>query len=182
MQNKVKNINLDNIISIDEVSFDTNIIHNYAWSIKNIPVIKTIGATYKRVTMLCAISNKKIIQYKIVNNSADKNIFLDFLKIIPNKDNKILFLDNARIHHAKIIKNYVTNNNIKLLFNTPYSPEFNPIEIMFSKLKKLVKDCNINNNLNILKINIINSLNYITKNDLNNFFNRSFNILLNSIF
>ena len=73
LQNKVKNIDLDNIISIDEVSFDTNIIHNYAWSLKNIPVNKTTGATYKRVTLICAVSNKKIIYYKIVNNSADKN-------------------------------------------------------------------------------------------------------------
>lgn len=65
---QIKNIPNSKIISIDEVSFDTNIIHSYGWSLKNVPVIKTIGATYKRLTMICAISNKKIVHYKIVNN------------------------------------------------------------------------------------------------------------------
>lgn len=182
LQQIIKNINYNDIISIDEVSFDTNIIHNYAWSKKNIPVFKNIGATYKRLTMICAISNKKIIHYKIVNNSADKNIFLEFLKNIPNITNKYLFLDNAKIHHAKIVKEYIETNNINLLFNVAYSPEFNPIENMFSKLKKLVKDCSDNNNLDILKINIQNSLKHITASDLTNFYIHSFNNLLNNVF
>ena len=157
LQKQMTDISYDKIISIDEVSFDTNIIHNYAWSLKNVPVIKTIGATYKRLTMICAISNKKILHYKILPNSADSHAFLDFLKGIPNIKNKYLFLDNAVIHHSKIVTEFVTNNKINLLFNVPYSPEFNPIEIMFSKLKKLVKDCINNNNLNHLTINIIGS-------------------------
>ncbi len=180
LQKQIKNITNDKIISIDEVSFDTNIIHNYGWSIKNVPVIKTIGATYKRLTMICAISNKKVIHYKIINNSAKADTFLDFLKNIPNTNNKYLFLDNAVIHHSKIVKEYVKANNLNLLFNVPYSPQFNPIECMFSKIKKNIKDYNNNNTTNILKSNIISSLKKITSTDLNNFFNHSFNKLRNN--
>jgi transposase len=175
--NQIKNIPNNKIISIDEVSFDTNIIHNYGWSKKNIPIIKTIGATYKRLTMICAISNKKIVHYKIIKNSANSVIFLDFIKSIPNIKNKYLFLDNARIHHSKIISSHVKENNIKLLFNVPYSPEYNPIEIMFSKLKKLVKDYKLNNKLDTLTTNIVNSMKYITSSNLTNFFNYSFSKL-----
>jgi transposase len=171
---KIKNISNSKIISIDEVSFDTNIIHKYAWSLKNLPVVKTIGATYKRLTMICAISNSKIVHYKIINNSAISDTFLDFLKSIPNIKNKYLFLDNAKIHHSKIVKEYVKNNNINLLFNVPYSPEYNPIEFMFSKLKKLVRDCNNNSNFDTLTTNIINCMKNITSQNLFNFFKHSF--------
>ena len=170
LQNKIKTIPNNKIISIDEVSFDTNIIHKYGWSLKNIPVVKTIGATYKRLTMICAISENKILYYKIINNSANKEIFLDFLKNIPNIKNKYLFLDNACIHHSKIVTEYVKQHKIDLLFNVPYSPEFNPIEIMFSKLKKLVKDNKNNSNLGSLTLNITNAMDKITSQNLHKFF------------
>ena len=48
LRKKNCNINFDNIISIDEVSFDTNIIHNKAWSIKGETITKFIKPTYKR--------------------------------------------------------------------------------------------------------------------------------------
>lgn len=177
LKTQIKNIPDNKIISIDEVSFDTNIIHNYGWSLKNVPIIKTIGATYKRVTMICAISNKKVLHYKIINNSATSEIFLDFLKNIPNIKGKYLFLDNACIHHSKIVSKYVQDKKIKLLFNVPYSPEYNPIEIMFSKLKKIVRDSVNNNSLICLKNNIINALKFITSTNLTNFFNYSFSKL-----
>ena len=86
-------------------------------------------------------------------------------------------MDNACIHHSKIVTEYIKNYNIKLIFNVPYSPEYNPIEIMFSKLKKLVKDYTDNNKIKILELNIIDSLIKITSKDLNNFFNYSLNNL-----
>lgn len=177
LKTKIKTIPNENIISIDEISYDTNIIHKYAWSKKGKQLIKEIGATYKRLTMICAITNEKIIHYTIINNSANSDIFLNFIKTIPNIKDKFLFLDNACIHHSKIVSSYATNNNIKFLFNVPYSPQYNPIELMFSKLKKNVRDKTNNNNLKNLKINIIKSLKTITKNNLINFFKHAFNKL-----
>ena len=65
----IKNTNVDNIISIDEVSFDTNIINKSCWTNK-LKKYKKICATYKRYTIICAINNKKILHYKIIKNSS----------------------------------------------------------------------------------------------------------------
>ena len=78
LKEQIKDIPNDKIISIDEVSFDTNIIHKYGWSLTGVPVVKTIGATYKRLTMICAITNKKVLHYKIINNSAHADTFWIF--------------------------------------------------------------------------------------------------------
>ena len=42
---------------------------------------------------------------------------------------------NARCHHALIVKAFAHDNDINLKFNPPYSPEFNPIELAFNKVK-----------------------------------------------
>lgn len=176
---KVKTISNNKIVSIDEVSFDTNIIHKYGWSQKNSPIIKQIGATYKRLTMICAITNKKVIHYDILNGSANAEHFKKFIKNIPNVKNKYLFLDNARIHHSKIVQEYVTNNKLNFLFNVPYSPEFNPIEFMFSKLKRNIRNYSNNDQLSTLISNIKSSINKVTSCDLTNYFKHSFDTLRN---
>ena len=62
--------------------------------------------------------------------------------------NKYLLLDNARIHHAKIVKQEINGTTNQFLFNVPYMPEFNPIEKIFFEMKKYVKSKNNNTNKN----------------------------------
>ncbi len=50
------------------------------------------------------------------------------------------FIDNASWHKTKKVKEYCEENNITLLFLPPYSPEYNPIERVWSFLKSKVKN------------------------------------------
>jgi len=160
----IKKIKIDDIISIDEASFDTNISFDKGWGIKGKKITRNINAERKRYTCICAISNKKIITSDVIKQSANAVTFLDFIKKVTNKvNNKILLMDNARIHHSKIVKNFINNDtNNKILFNLPYNPETNPlrvikiknfylpIEMFYSKIKFLVK-CKNNNQNNLKK-------------------------------
>ena len=56
----------------------------------------------------------------------------------PNK-NSVLVMDNAKIHHDKEMINVIERIGCKVLFLPPYSPDYNPIEIAFSTLKKWIK-------------------------------------------
>jgi len=128
-KNKVKDIDKNNIISIDEVGFNTTICSDYGWGPIGKRIYIEINSSWIRYTVICAVSNKKIITTKIIKGSAYAVHFLDFLKNnLSNLNNKYLLLDNSRIHHAKIVKEYMNTSSNKLLFNVPYYPEFNPIE------------------------------------------------------
>jgi transposase len=48
-------------------------------------------------------------------------------------------MDNASIHKSELIKDILFDKT-NIVFNTPYSPHLNPIELVFSKWKKLVKN------------------------------------------
>ncbi len=53
----------------------------------------------------------------------------------PNK-NSVLVMDNAKIHHDEEMINLIERIGCKVLFLPPYSPDYNPIEIAFSTLKR----------------------------------------------
>lgn len=51
----------------------------------------------------------------------------------------VLVLDNARIHHGVALREAVEAAGHRLLFLPPYSPDFNPIELVWSWLKNWVR-------------------------------------------
>ncbi|MEE9175678.1 MAG: IS630 family transposase [Thermodesulfobacteriota bacterium] len=48
----------------------------------------------------------------------------------------VLILDNARIHHAKIVKPVCSELDVWLVYLPPYSPDLNPIEFAWKDGKK----------------------------------------------
>jgi len=68
--------------------------------------------------------------------------FFEFLKMVLRHAGKrkmiYVILDNARYHHAILLKQWLSNKEgrIKLLFLPPYSPELNPIERVWKLTRK----------------------------------------------
>jgi transposase len=73
----------------------------------------------------------------------DKAYFIYLLKvfIIPMFANttKYLIMDNCSSHNNDDVKNLLKENNVNYLFLSPYSPEYNPIELAWSKFKQFIK-------------------------------------------
>jgi transposase len=51
----------------------------------------------------------------------------------------ILILDNSSVHRAKGVLDTIIERGVKLLFLPPYSPDFNPIEMLWSKMKSFLR-------------------------------------------
>lgn len=49
-------------------------------------------------------------------------------------------MDNASIHHVAPVVRLIESTGAKLLFLPPYSPDLNPLEPVFGKVKQLLKD------------------------------------------
>ena len=90
--------------------------------------------TKKSVSLFGAVnlsSGKLIYTISPVFNAVTFAAFLKYVLKRSSKQKKILIiLDNARYHHAVLLKPWLKKNRhrLTLLFLPPYSPELNPIE------------------------------------------------------
>ena len=55
-----------------------------------------------------------------------------------NKKGDILVMDNLAIHKNKATLSLLEEGGVEVLFLLPYSPDLNPIEMMWSKIKGLL--------------------------------------------
>jgi transposase len=171
----IKGISLDKIVSIDETSINTNSHPLYGWSMKGKKIIKIHKKSRVTYTIISAISSKKIIYNEIIKGSSNSAQFKEFLiKVISKlKEPMYLLMDNARIHHSKLVKEYINDKtNHKIIYNVPYCPEYNPIEIVFSKFKSIILKKDNSSHKKMLH-NIHQSFKKITTSDLINFYNHS---------
>ena len=97
----------------------------------------------------------------IYTDTMNADRFIQFLQqLIKNSTQKIfLILDNLRVHHSKIIKEWVQENTDKIeLFYLPsYSPERNPDEYLNCDLKQGLSDKPSPKNQDKLKENVESS-------------------------
>jgi transposase len=66
-------------------------------------------------------------------NAANFQVFLDEFSVQNEDEFKIMVLDNGAFHKAKSL---AIPQNIALIFLPPYSPELNPAEKIWAKLKR----------------------------------------------
>lgn len=176
VKNSIDAVNLNNIISYDEMSIVLNSKPDYGWSEKNKECIVNIDdckIKRERFTIGVATTNNKIIDYCIVTKGLKSNDYVNFMDKIHKIDdikNKTFFLDNASIHHSKIAKKLYKKNKMHIIYNAPYHSEFNPIEYVFSMLRNEINR-NLNNSIENIKKTIDNFIKNIKKESLTNIFN-----------
>lgn len=85
----------------------------------------------------------ELVDFDIQPKSFDAYSYVDFLRSlrsnVPRRETIWLFLDNASIHRANVVKDFCCKNRIKLLFNSPYSSEFQPCEYLWNLSKRIVR-------------------------------------------
>lgn len=124
----------------DETGVKNNSQHGRSYAPKGkTPVRKTMG---KRLStnMISSVTNQGKVEFMIYSGTMNADRFLKFLRqLVKNKNRKIyLILDNLKVHHSKIVKQWVEKNKrtIELFFLPSYSPEKNPDEYLNCDLKQ----------------------------------------------
>ena len=128
-----------------------------------------------RYSVISGVSKKKVIFTKLVKGSVKKGEFIDFMKEIVKRTNNdaVYLMDNARIHKCKELGIMMETIKRRLIYNIPYSPEYNPIEMVFSKVKLMVRKKRTNEKMDKLKKNIMIGFNKITQKDLTGYFDHA---------
>jgi hypothetical protein len=109
----------------------------------------------ERTNMISAISNKGHVRFMVYDSTMNQKLLLDFMRrLIGESDRKIfLILDNLRVHHGKIVAEWLENHKdkIEVFFLPPYAPESNPDEYLNHALKLDVHSGNLPRTLKDIK-------------------------------
>ena len=77
-----------------------------------------------------------------VEGSTTKAVFETYLErvLAPSlRPGRVVVMDNLSAHKGSRVREIVEGRGCELLYLPPYSPDFNPIEQAFSKLKGLLR-------------------------------------------
>jgi transposase len=168
----------------NETSIYFNIKPNYGWSKKGQRCMIEQPKSYAnkspdRFSLVMTITNKKVINYSLVRGAFNAKRFKHYMtKTIPKMSDTLPFMDNARAHTAKIVKQYLDNHNKSPIFNVPYCPQFNPIEYLFNTLKAEIKRKTFKSESSIKRF-LDKFIRNININGLDNYCNKAMNNLFN---
>ena len=93
--------------------------------------------------MLMSISKENGLEhFQIYNFSVNSERFVDWLgelRVKTGDDKVALFMDNLSAHRAGKSTDEMKRLGFRYIWNCTYSPEYNPIELTFSKVKREFK-------------------------------------------
>ncbi len=93
------------------------------------------------ISLLSALSFKGVVASMNIYGPVDGVTFEAFTvqKLVPNLwKGACVVMDNAKIHLGEIVKQSIENAGATLIYLSPYSPEFSPIENFWSKVKSIL--------------------------------------------
>lgn len=150
MEQVLQNTPLEHLVFLDECGFALNLHRFYGWGergkrlVEEVPFNKgvnrsVLGAyslpTPDNPTGLWALWQKLGAWTGVLFEAFLEEAVLPF---VPK--GSVLVLDNARIHYNPVMQAKVQAAGCSLLYLPPYSPDFNPIELVWSWIKDKVRE------------------------------------------
>ncbi|MEG1426396.1 MAG: transposase [Oscillospiraceae bacterium] len=78
----------------------------------------------------------------VFEGTLNKELFAEYVcfQLAPSlEENDIVILDNCSVHHSKLVCDVLQECGITVSYLPPYSPDFNPIELMWAYIKNILK-------------------------------------------
>jgi transposase len=97
----------------------------------------------RNVTLISSISTTEGMGASMsIEGSADGEAFLLYIErfLCPSLERgQIVVMDNLQVHKMRRVRELIEGRGCSLVFLPSYSPDFNPIEEAFSKVKTLLR-------------------------------------------
>jgi len=136
-------IDAERLVFVDEMGTNVSLSPLYAWSRKGHRAFGSAPRNWgKNVTLLASISREGLGECLAVEGSTTREVFEAYLEqiLVPTLvPGQIVVMDNLSAHKGGRVKEIIEGGGCELLYLPPYSPDFNPIEQAFSKVKGLLR-------------------------------------------
>jgi len=135
---------VENLIFIDESGCHPGIGPLRGWAPKGEPLFgpEQVYARKQHISIIGAIGFPGPIARATVRGGVGSREFRRFIekRLVPQlQPGHIVCMDNLNAHKNKKVRELIEAAGASVLFLPPYSPDFNPIEAAWAKLKHLVR-------------------------------------------
>jgi transposase len=130
-------------VYVDECGLDESIQRNYARASIGQKILEDIsGNRTARTSIIAGLNQNNILAPWYFSGYCNTEVVLIWIKneLLPTlRVGLTIIWDNATFHKSAQIKTLIESVGCKLIFLPPYSPDLNPIEHYWAKLKACIR-------------------------------------------
>ena len=131
------------LVFLDESGVNTNLTRRYGRSKGKLRVVDSTPLnTPQTTTLLSSVRADGTTVCKFLSGALKGEIFLQYIRenLVPSlHPGDFVIMDNLRCHKVQGVREAVESVGASVLYLPPYSPDFNPIEMMWSKIKSVLR-------------------------------------------
>lgn len=133
----------DRLVFVDEMGTNTSLAPLYAWSRRGERALASVPRNWgANVTLLASMNAEGMGPCLAVEGATTGEVFKAYLEqvLAPSlRPGQVVVMDNLSSHKGSEVRELIEKRGCDLMYLPPYSPDLNPIEEAFAKLKALLR-------------------------------------------
>jgi transposase len=130
------------LVFLDETAVSTNMARRFGWAPRGERCRMSVPFGWKTKTLVAALRWDRIDAPMTIDGALDGASFLAYVEqvLAPTlSTGETVLMDNLRTHKVAGVKEAIEAKGARLVYLPPYSPDFDPIEESFSKIKSILR-------------------------------------------
>ena len=139
---KVKPIDPQRLIFVDETGVTTAMTPAYAWAPRGERAIASAPGSWESVTVIVAMGLEGVrapLAFPGSTNAATFESYVEQVLVPALHEGDVVVFDNLSAHLGPAVAEAIEGVGASVLRLPPYSPDYTPIEEMFSKVKEFLR-------------------------------------------
>ncbi len=126
---------------LDETSVKTNMVREYGWALRGERLVASVPHGHRKTsTFIGCLHQGGMVAPYVLDGAVNGELFVAYIEqqVVPSlARGDVLIMDNLPVHKAAGVRKALEAAGTALLFLPAYSPDLNPIEMVFAKTKAL---------------------------------------------
>jgi transposase len=131
------------LVFIDETAITTNMVRPNGWNPRGERLVGDVPmGRWETLTFIAGFRQTGIVAPMVIKGAMNGEAFLAYVEqcLVPIlKRRDIVVVDNVSFHKVVGVEEAIQAAGASLRYLPPYSPEFNPIELVFHPVKALLR-------------------------------------------
>ena len=139
----VPGVDVERLVFLDESGVNTAMFRRYGRCRRGERLVDAVPAGHRQSdTLLAAVRLDGVVALMVLDGSVTGESFVEYVRpsLVPElRPGDIVVMDNLPAHKGAAVEAEIDRAGCRLAYLPPYSPDWNPIEPMWSKVKSAVR-------------------------------------------